>query len=89
MASVEKQLLGTETVHLMRSKGVQSIICGLSANDIEESFIKAGANDFNLKPLPCKPDQLKNLLLKLVGTSKTSTAIHSTDGFESMSIPAS
>ena len=43
MASVDKSLLGTETVREMRSKGVKSIICGLSANDVEEQFIREGA----------------------------------------------
>ena len=31
MASVDKQLLGTETVHALREKGITSKICGLSA----------------------------------------------------------
>ena len=33
MASVEKQLLGTETVKALRQQGVDCRICGLSAND--------------------------------------------------------
>jgi hypothetical protein len=53
-ASVEKQLLGTETVYAMRSKGVKSIICGLSANDVEDQFLNSGANYFMYKPFPCK-----------------------------------
>lgn len=32
MASVDKQLLGTETVREMRSRGVTSVICGLPAS---------------------------------------------------------
>lgn len=31
MASIEKQLLGSEAVALLRSMGVESRICGLSA----------------------------------------------------------
>mmetsp|Transcript_5711 Transcript_5711/g.8801 ORF Transcript_5711/g.8801 Transcript_5711/m.8801 type:complete len:830 (-) Transcript_5711:2106-4595(-) len=59
MASVERQLLGTETVRALRSKGVRSPICGLSANDVEQSFREAGANYFMFKPFPCKPAALK------------------------------
>lgn len=66
MPSIEKQLLGTETVAMMRSQGIRSIICGLSANDIEEGFMNAGADYFKLKPMPCKPDPLKELLLLLL-----------------------
>ena len=66
MASIEKSLLGTETAQAMRSKGVKSIICGLSANDIKDSFISSGADDFLLKPMPCKPDALREALLKIL-----------------------
>lgn len=59
MASVERQLLGTETVQAMRAKGIESVICGLSANDIEEQFLNAGANFFMSKPFPCKKEALK------------------------------
>ena len=72
MASASKQLLGTETVAEMRSKGVKSIICGLSANDIRDSFVGAGANEFVLKPIPCKPDSLRAVLTKLVNHQKIS-----------------
>ncbi|CAB9526882.1 respiration control sensor protein ArcB [Seminavis robusta] len=68
MASTEKQLLGTETVQAMRSKGVQSIICGLSANDIRNHFINAGADEFQLKPIPCKVDELRTLLIRILET---------------------
>ena len=66
MASVEKSLLGTETAQAMRSKGVKSTICGLSANDIRDSFLSSGANDFILKPMPCKPDALKVELMRIL-----------------------
>ena len=62
MASVEKQLLGTETAAAMRSRGIRSVICGLSANDIRDSFIRAGADHFISKPMPCKPDDLRKVL---------------------------
>lgn len=66
MASVQKQLLGTETVRALRSLGVTSRICGLSANDVETAFLDAGANSFMFKPFPCKPDLLKVELLRLI-----------------------
>jgi hypothetical protein len=40
-ASVEKQLLRSEATLALRAKGVSSIICGLSANDARDKFIKA------------------------------------------------
>jgi CheY-like chemotaxis protein len=49
MASVEKQLLGTETVRELRKRGVECRICGLSANDKELDFLRAGADSFCYK----------------------------------------
>lgn len=66
MASIEKQLLGTETVRAMRSEGVRSIICGLSANDVESSFMNAGASLFLFKPLPCEKLPLTEVLLRIL-----------------------
>jgi len=65
MASVEKKLLGTETVHALRSKGVQSRICGLSANDVEEGFLRNGADTFMFKPFPCKKEDLRRELHRI------------------------
>ena len=65
MASTQKQLLGTEAIRVLRAKGVCCVICGLSANDIEEAFLNAGADGFILKPLPCKPDALKAELVRI------------------------
>lgn len=62
MASIEKRLLGTETIVQLRAKGVNSIICGLSANDAKAAFIKAGADYFQIKPISTDPDQLKRRL---------------------------
>jgi signal transduction histidine kinase/CheY-like chemotaxis protein len=64
MASVEKQLLGSEATRALRAKGVTSVICGLSANDTRDTFIKAGADDFIMKPFPCKKDALTRMLLR-------------------------
>mmetsp|Transcript_42487 Transcript_42487/g.102348 ORF Transcript_42487/g.102348 Transcript_42487/m.102348 type:complete len:947 (+) Transcript_42487:339-3179(+) len=49
MASVEKQLLGTEAVRELRNRGINARICGLSANDKESDFIEAGADAFSFK----------------------------------------
>jgi CheY-like chemotaxis protein len=66
MASVEKQLLGTETVQALRNKGVTCRICGLSANDKEREFLKAGANVFTFKPFPCESRALTNELCRVL-----------------------
>ena len=69
MASVKKQLLGTETVKAMRSRNVTSIICGLSANDMEGPFFDAGANAFMMKPFPCDHGTLKEEIFRIVDSS--------------------
>ena len=66
MASTEKQLLGTETIRELRAKGVKSKICGLSANDTEKAFLGAGADGFILKPVPCKEDELRFALSRVL-----------------------
>lgn len=66
MASVEKQLLGTETVAELRSKGVKCRICGLSANDKEVEFLEAGADAFLFKPIPCEASQLRKTLQRVL-----------------------
>ena len=66
MSSAEKQLLGTETVRALRSKGVSSLLCGLSANDLEGAFLNAGADGFMIKPFPCKTDELQGALTNLI-----------------------
>lgn len=69
MASVQKQLLGTETVRAIRAKGFHSpIICGLSANDVEDAFYHAGSDAFMFKPFPCKKDELEKELLKVINS---------------------
>ena len=66
MASAEKQLLGTETVQELRSMGVDSIICGASANNIGEEFKIAGADAFLLKPFPFTLESLKVELRRIL-----------------------
>lgn len=66
MTSAEKNLLGTESVRLLRTKGCKSIICGLSANDIEKLFMSAGANAFAMKPFPCKEEPMKQEMTRIL-----------------------
>jgi two-component system chemotaxis response regulator CheY len=66
MASTEKQLLGTDAIRALRAKGFKNRICGLSANDLEQSFINAGADCFVLKPIPCERSVLEGVLDKIV-----------------------
>ena len=73
MASVDKQLLGTETVHALRAKGIESLICGLSANDMEDAFLKSGANAFMQKPFSCNQQALKQDLLGLLDSPDYTT----------------
>ena len=66
MASIEKQLLGTETVRALRANGVETIVCGLSTNDVEEPFLKAGANSFMFKPFPCEKGEMAQELTRVL-----------------------
>lgn len=66
MASVEKQLLGTETVAELRSKGLRCRICGLSANDKELEFLESGADAFLFKPIPCQATMLRQTLHRVL-----------------------
>jgi CheY-like chemotaxis protein len=70
-ASIEKQMLGTETVRALRSRGVTSIICGLSANDMKEQFIEAGANTFMSKPFPCDQVALRTEMYRVLDSRET------------------
>lgn len=79
MASVEKQLLGTETVMAMRKKGVDCRICGLSANDKENEFIEAGADVFTFKPFPCESRALTQELCRVLYSSTGYRSKHDTD----------
>jgi CheY-like chemotaxis protein len=63
----ERPLLGTETVQLLRASGIQSRICGLSANAVEEAFMQAGADCFMLKLMPCGKVELKRQLFRVLG----------------------
>jgi signal transduction histidine kinase/CheY-like chemotaxis protein len=71
MTSVDKQLLGTETAHALRAKGFDGVICGVSANDMGYSFIKAGANAFVSKPFPCKAAPLTKELRHILSSKRS------------------
>jgi CheY-like chemotaxis protein len=59
MTSAAVGMKGTETTRALRARGVTSKICGLSANDLENAFHSAGADAFVIKPFPCKHDELR------------------------------
>jgi len=75
MASIQKQLLGTETARALRCKGFTGVICGLSANLMEESFINAGANAFMTKPFPCDEIPLKHELCRILRQSQLTDGV--------------
>jgi CheY-like chemotaxis protein len=77
MSSVSKQMLGTETVRALRASGNltsntattttgRTIICGLSANDMERQFHQAGADSFLMKPFPCDKKSLSEELCRIL-----------------------
>eukprot|EP00339_Tiarina_fusa_P000617 CAMPEP_0117085776 /NCGR_PEP_ID=MMETSP0472-20121206/60263_1 /TAXON_ID=693140 ORGANISM="Tiarina fusus, Strain LIS" /NCGR_SAMPLE_ID=MMETSP0472 /ASSEMBLY_ACC=CAM_ASM_000603 /LENGTH=924 /DNA_ID=CAMNT_0004815097 /DNA_START=60 /DNA_END=2834 /DNA_ORIENTATION=+ len=70
MASVQKQLLGTEATRALRAQGVTAKICGLSANDVGKSFLEAGADSFMMKPFPCRPGALRKELFRVINTGR-------------------
>ena len=71
MASVQKQMLGSEATRELRNRGVTSLICGLSANDVEKAFKSAGADFFMFKPFPCEKEALKRQLQHLIYSGRT------------------
>jgi CheY-like chemotaxis protein len=79
MASTQKQLLGTETVRKLRANGFKNKICGLSANDLEQSFMSAGADCFILKPIPCDKSTLEGVLNGIVSSKRRQLLLSSPD----------
>lgn len=73
MTSIEQVLKGTETTRALRTNGVKSIICGLSANNLKSSFESAGADDFQIKPFPSEHEELYALLKRLLSKGKQSS----------------
>jgi hypothetical protein len=45
---------------------VSSRICGLSANDKEDEFLRAGADAFCIKPFPCEQDAMTAELSRIL-----------------------
>jgi len=70
MASIGKQMLGTQTVRELRARGVQTKICGCSANNLVDEFFAAGADFFVLKPFPCEKNELRRELTCLWNASR-------------------
>jgi CheY-like chemotaxis protein len=70
MASIQKQMLGSEAARALRSKGFEGIIVGLSANDMEDAFLAAGADFFMFKPFPCDQDPLKRELSRILNSER-------------------
>jgi CheY-like chemotaxis protein len=81
MSTVDQAMLGTDTTHRMREIGVASIICGLSANDMQDAFQAVGADFFMHKPFPCEPLALRESLSRiLTGPRNTQWSSVSTAG---------
>ena len=76
MASVEKQLLGTETCRELRARGFKARLCGLSANDLETQFLNAGADAFMIKPFPAQREVLELELKRIIFGSGSSAPLH-------------
>lgn len=74
MASVEKQMLGTETARALRVNGVESIICGLSANDMGLQFLESGADTFMMKPFPCQKDAMAQAVCEVLQSRENESA---------------
>lgn len=89
MASVERQLLGTETTLALRAKGVTCRICGLSANDTEQGFWSAGADCFLFKPFPCKKEELEKELLHILNAPRNPKVKQSEQAKDSEITPSS
>ena len=67
MGTDDTQLLGSATVSVLREKiGITSKVCGMSANDVEDMFHDAGADEFIFKPLPFRPQPLTQELLRIL-----------------------
>ena len=66
MGTESNVLLGSDTVAELRNRGNESIICGMSANDVETLFDDAGADAFIFKPLPFRQDALTRELKRIL-----------------------
>ena len=69
----ERPLLGTDVVKEIRRnvRGTpQTLICGLSANEMQLEFYEAGADWFLLKPFPCDKAAFQNELARFCNIRK-------------------
>jgi CheY-like chemotaxis protein len=66
MGTEASLLLGSDAVAELRNRGTESIICGMSANDVETLFDDAGADAFIFKPLPFRPVALTRELIRIL-----------------------
>ena len=82
MTSVEQCMKGTDTIRALRAKGVTSIACGLSANNLKDAFLSAGADTFHLKPFPCREDELRVALQAVLRCRQERADTSSTVGTE-------
>lgn len=71
MGTDPNDLLGSDVVVQMREQGVESVICGMSANDVESLFADAGADAFVFKPLPFRKDALVREMNRIFMHSST------------------
>jgi CheY-like chemotaxis protein len=67
---LEGSELGTNIAKALRDRGVDSIICGLSADDIKSSFFDAGASCFIMKPFPCEKSELIKQLSRVLASAR-------------------
>ena len=89
MASVEKQMLGTETIQAMRQRGVKkSRICGLSANNKEDEFLDAGADAFLNKPFSCDTYTFSQDLTRVLYGDPTSKEVDGSQRLGSVTFAA-
>jgi CheY-like chemotaxis protein len=68
MGTDESKLLGSDAVYQLRKQGVRdTIICGMSANDVESMFLDAGADAFCFKPWRFQTQSMKSELERVLG----------------------
>ena len=65
---------GSDAIKQMRGSGVESVIIGLSANEMQTEHLAAGANDFMLKPFDTA--QLHSKLSTLLSSRSTSSSLN-------------
>eukprot|EP00977_Amphora_coffeiformis_P000608 scaffold134_cov94-Amphora_coffeaeformis.AAC.14 len=76
MPSIEQPLLGTDVVKEIRqilstaNTTQQTLICGLSANEMQMEFYASGADWFLLKPFPCDKAAFRNELARFCNIRK-------------------